>query len=108
MSQTVLDNPTNLEEAINYHEGSVVSREIFKNNNGSATLFAFDKNQGLSAHKTPYEALVYVLDGEIKITIDNKENKLKRGDMIHMPANVTHALKSEKQFKMLLIMIKSA
>lgn len=107
MDQSILQNPLSLEKAISYQEGAVVSREIFKNESGTVTLFAFDKGQGLSPHKTPYDALVYILDGEVTITIGGKENALKKGDIIHMPSNITHELKAVQKFKMLLVMLKS-
>lgn len=108
MVQSIIQNSLNLVKLIKCQTGSVVSKEIFKNNNGTVTLFAFDKNQGLSPHKTPHDALVYVLDGEVVIMIGGKENYLKKGDVIHMPANIIHSLKSDKRFKMLLVMLKSA
>lgn len=97
----------NLEESISYQEGSIVSREILKNKSGTITLFAFDQDQGLSEHKTPFEALVYVLDGEVKITITGKSNNLKKAEMIRMPAGELHSLKAIKRFKMLLVMLKA-
>lgn len=96
-----------LEENINYQDGAVVSREILKNASGTVTLFAFDQEQGLSEHKTPFEALVYIVDGEVEITIAGKVNSLKKGEMIHMPTKKPHALKAIKRFKMLLIMLKA-
>lgn len=96
-----------LEENINYQDGAVVSREILKNASGTITLFAFDKGQGLSEHKTPFEALVYIVDGEAEITIAGKAENLKMGEMIHLPAKKLHSLKATKRFKMLLIMLKT-
>ncbi len=96
-----------LEERINYQNGAVVSREILKNVSGTVTLFAFDQGQGLSKHKTPFEALVYIVDGEAEVTINGKVNSLKTGEMIYMPAKILHALKASKRFKMLLIMLKA-
>ncbi len=95
-----------LNQHINYQEGSVVSKEIFKNASGTVTLFAFAEGQGLSEHKTPYDALVYIVDGEADITVSGILNKVKTGEMIHMPAGEPHALKANKQFKMLLTMMK--
>lgn len=95
-----------LNQHIDYQAGSVVSRQIFKNQSGTATLFAFDQGQGLSEHKTPYDALVYIVDGEAEITISGIKYTVKTGDLIHMPANEPHALQAVKQFKMLLTMIK--
>lgn len=98
--------PYNLDHKINYQEGSVVSREVFKNQSGTVTLFAFDKGQGLSEHKTPFDALVYIVDGEAEITVSGVKHELKTGDFIHMPSNLPHALKAVVQFKMLLTMLK--
>ena len=91
---------------VNYQEGSVVSKEIIKKKSGTVTVFAFDKGQGLSEHTAPFDALVYVVDGKVEITIDGKPSDLKAGDMVIMPANRPHALKAIEQFKMMLVMIK--
>lgn len=95
-----------LDQHINYQEGSVVSKEIFKNQSGTVTLFAFAQGQELSEHITPYDALVYIVDGEAEITISGILNKVKAGEIINMPAGKPHALKASKQFKMLLTMMK--
>ncbi len=97
---------SSLEGLIDYQEGSVVSRTIIDKNTGTITLFAFDENQGLSEHTTPYDAMVYVLDGEVEITISGKQIWLKQGEMTILPANQPHALTAKTKFKMLLIMIK--
>jgi quercetin dioxygenase-like cupin family protein len=98
---------SNLESLIDYQEGSVVSRTIIEKKTGTVTLFAFDENQGLSEHTAPYDAMVYVLDGEVEVTISGKPIKLKQGEMTIMPANQPHALAAKTKFKMLLTMIKS-
>jgi len=91
---------------VEYQKGSVVSREIIRKKAGTVTLFAFDKGQGLSEHTAPYDALVYVLEGEVEIAISGKPHRLKAGDMIIMPANEPHGLKALKKYKMLLVMIR--
>ena len=84
----------------------MVSRTIIDKKTGTITLFAFDENQGLSEHTAPYDAMVYVLDGEVDVTISGKQVWLKQGEMTIMPANQPHALTAKTKFKMLLIMIK--
>ncbi|MEE8414031.1 MAG: cupin domain-containing protein [Dehalococcoidales bacterium] len=96
-----------LNELVSYQEGSVVSRTIIDKKTGTCTLFAFGEGEGLSEHTTPFDALVYLLDGEAEITISGKSHNLKAGDMIIMPADKPHALRALKQFKMMLVMIKS-
>ena len=92
---------------VEYQNGTVVSRTIINQPAGTVTLFAFDQGQGLSEHTAPYDAMVYLLDGQAEIKISGKKHKLVTGEMIIMPANQPHALKAWEKFKMLLIMIKS-
>ena len=92
---------------VDYQSGAVVSRTIIERNTGTVTLFAFDEGQGLSEHTAPFDALVYLIDGEAEITIAGKAFHLKGGDLVIMPADKPHALKAEKRFKMMLIMIRS-
>ena len=99
--------PVKLIDLIGYQEGSVVSQTILDEEAGTVTLFAFDEAQGLSEHTTPYDALVYLVDGEAEITISGNIHYLKGGEMIIIPANEPHVLKAVKKFKMLLTMIRS-
>ena len=94
-------------DLIEYQEGSVVSRTIIDQKTGTLTLFAFAAGQGLSEHTAPFDALVYLLDGEAEITIAGQRHRLSEKDMIIMPANKPHALKAIENFKMLLVMIRS-
>jgi quercetin dioxygenase-like cupin family protein len=93
-------------DLVAYNEGSVVSRQITKAEAGNVTLFAFDKDQELSEHTAPFDALVHVLDGETEIRISGKPFHLKTGDAIIMPADEPHAVKALTRFKMLLTMIR--
>ena len=96
-----------LVELVDYQKGSVVSRTIIDKKAGTVTLFSFDEGQGLSEHTAPFDALVYLLDGEAEISISGNPFHLREGEMIMMPANEPHALKAVKRFKMLLTMIRS-
>jgi quercetin dioxygenase-like cupin family protein len=95
-----------LADLVEYQEGSVVSKTIVEKKTGTVTMFAFDENQGLSEHTAPYDALVYLLDGEAEIASSGKHIKLKEGEMVIMPANEPHALKATWRFKMILTMIR--
>ena len=104
--QDIAANPFKLAGLIEYQAGSIVSRMLVKRDAGTVTLFAFDKDQGLSEHTAPFDALVYVIEGETEITISGKPMTLKTGDTVIMPANDPHALKAVERFKMLLVMVK--
>ena len=79
---------------LDYQTGSVVSRTIIKKPTGTVTLFAFDKGEGLSEHTAPFDALIYILDGQADIMISGKPYHLKAGEMIIMPAGAAHSLKA--------------
>lgn len=98
--------PFGLQDLVVYQEHSVVSREIVRKPSGTMTVFAFDKGEGLSEHTAPFDAAVYILEGDARITIDGKPHTVKGGEMIIMPANKPHALKAVTRYKMLLVMIK--
>ena len=94
-------------ESITYAEKAVVSKHILKKETGNISLFAFYKDEGLSEHTTPYDAVVFLVDGKADIKIDGVSNILEAGESIIMPANVPHALIAVEKFKMVLTMLKS-
>jgi len=106
-TKTLAAQASNVAEIIDYQEGSVVSRTIIDKKAGTVTLFAFDENQRLSEHTAPYDALVYLLEGEAEVVISGKPIRLKTGEITIMPANEPHALTAVTRFKMLLTMIRS-
>ena len=97
----------NLVSAVGYMAKSVVSKQVIKAPTGNITLFAFDEGEGLSEHSAPFDAFVQILDGEAEIIIGGNSNIVKTGEFIIMPANISHALKAIKKFKMMLVMIRS-
>ena len=96
-----------LVDLADYQEGAVVSRTIIDKKAGTVTFFVFAEGQGLNEHTAPFDALVYILDGEAEVVISGKPLRLKEGEMVIMPANQPHALKTVKKFKMILTMIRS-
>jgi quercetin dioxygenase-like cupin family protein len=96
-----------LADLVEYQKGAVVSRTIVDRRAGTVTLFAFDEGQGLSEHTAPFDALVYLLDGDAEIEISGQTLNVKKGELVIMPANQPHALRATSSFKMVLTMIRS-
>jgi len=95
-----------LKEEVLYVEKQVVSKTISQTSNVSITLFAFDKGEEISTHSAPGDALVYVTEGQVTITIgDNDPIKVTEGEMILMPANTPHGLEANERFKMMLVIV---
>jgi len=97
----------NLKELVAYQKGTIVSKTIVEKETGTITLFAFDREQSLSEHTAPFDALVQVIDGQAEIRIAGEPHHVKEGELLLMPANQSHALKAISPFKMLLTMIRS-
>ena len=99
-------SPKELINEVQYQSNSIVSKQIIKKANGNITLFAFDKDESLTEHTSPYEAVVYIVDGEMEIRIADNPYSVKAGEIIVIPPNVPHSLKAARKSKMLLTMIK--
>lgn len=95
-----------LASLIEYTEGGVISKQLIKSPAGNITLFSFDKGEGLSEHRAPFDALVQVLEGVANITVNGTLFTVKAGESTVFPANAPHALTAVERFKMLLTMIK--
>jgi len=96
-----------INDLVNYQEGSIVSKTVLNEDNGTITLFGFDEGQSLSEHTAPFDALLYIIDGKAEIIISGKKYLLNKDEFIIMPKNEPHAVNSINKFKMMLIMIKS-
>ncbi len=94
-----------LKEQVDYQPGQVVSKTLAQNEALSVTLFAFDRGEEISTHKSDGDAFVTCLDGVGRITIDGVEHELIQGQSIVMPAGHPHAVYGKEQFKMLLVVV---
>lgn len=102
-----LSKPFGFGDLIEYSPNSVVSKTIIKKTTGTVTLFSFDKGEGLSEHKAPFDVLVQVIEGEAEIVSGGKVNIVKAGSALILPADIPHSLKAVDRFKMILTMIRS-
>lgn len=85
--------------------GQVVSRTLAQNPFVSITLFAFDKGEEISAHQSEGDAMVTVLEGTGKFTVDGVEHIAGKGQALVMPSGKPHAVYGQEAFKMLLVVV---
>lgn len=105
--ESLLGQALDLKGLIAYQEGSVVSKTLVDRGIGTITLFSFDAGQGLSEHTAPFDAFVQIVDGEAEVVISGEKHTVRAGEIIIMPADKPHALRAEKRFTMLLVMIRA-
>ncbi|VTM25610.1 Cupin domain [Stutzerimonas stutzeri] len=94
-----------LVDQISYQDGQVISKTLGQNQGVGLTLFCLPKDEEISAHKSRGDALVTLLEGRAKITIDDKDYIVSAGESIVLPANHPHALYALENFKFLLTVV---
>lgn len=93
-------------DLVAYAPHGIASRVLSKTSGGNATIFAFEQGQGLTEHTSPFDALVFVLEGGMSLTIGGKAVRAPAGSVTRMPAAVPHALVAEDRTRMLLVMLR--
>lgn len=86
-------------------QGQIVSKTLAQNSAVSITLFAFDKNEGISTHDSIGDAMVTVLEGTGIFKVGEKEHTVTAGETLIMPAKIPHAVFAKDAFKMLLFVV---
>ena len=92
-----------LKDQIDYQPGQIVSKTIVQNDAVSMTIFSFDKGEELSTHASGGDAMVTVLEGTGRFTVDGEVFLLNEGETLIMPKDIPHAVYGEERFKMQLI-----
>ena len=94
-----------LRDQLTYQQGQVVSKTLVQNDAVSVTLFAFEKDEEISTHESGGDAMVTVLEGTGRFTIEGDVFILNEGETIIMPAKKPHAVYGEERFKMILTVV---
>lgn len=95
-----------LDDLLEYQDGAIVSRTLVDREAATLTVFACDAGQTISEHTAPHEALLQVLDGRARVTIDGTDHELGAGESIVFPAETPHSVDAPERFKMLLTMVR--
>lgn len=91
-----------LKNQISYQPGQVVSKTLVQNDALSLTLFAFDKDEEISTHKSDGDAMVTVIDGKGRFKVGEDVFYLESEDTLIMPKGIPHSVYGEEKFKMIL------
>lgn len=93
------------EDETQYAANGVVSRTVARSGGASLVLFAFDEGTRLTEHTTTRPAIVQMLSGACDFSLGEEVRRVVAGDVIHMPANLPHALVAVERFSMLLTLL---
>ena len=99
------ETPLNLADQVSIHERQIVSKTLAQNQFVSITIFGFSKGEEIGTHESTGDAMVTVLEGVGRFTIDGVNHFCKAGETIVMPAKTPHAVYAKENFKMLLTVV---
>jgi quercetin dioxygenase-like cupin family protein len=86
----------------------ILSNVIHKDENLNVTLFGFAAGQELSAHSAPTPAILYFLEGEAAVQLEDDSVSATAGSFVFMPPMLSHAIRAITPVKMLLVQLKSS
>lgn len=92
-----------LKDLVEYQDGQVVSKTLVQNEHMSMTIFSFEKGEEISTHAAGGDAMVTVLEGKGRFTVDGEVFVLEAGETLIMPKDIPHAVYGEERFKMQLV-----
>src|ERR1700733_11224243 len=101
-SYSVIDN---LVSSIEIPKDGTLSRTIRRDDHVKIVLFGFSGGQELSQHTAAVPAIIEILQGEARVTLDNVAKELSAGAFVFMDAQLPHAIYAKTPLVMLLTML---
>jgi quercetin dioxygenase-like cupin family protein len=102
MAHTTIDDLTN---TVTIQPGAVVSKVVHREGGLDVTVFGIDAGEGLTEHTAVRAAVVQVLSGRLRFTVDGSKIDAGAGTWIHMDAGAPHALEAVEPTVMLLTLL---
>jgi quercetin dioxygenase-like cupin family protein len=102
VSHTVIEDPAT---AVEIQPGAIVSKVLHRGDGLDVTVFGFAAGEGLTEHTATRPAIVQVLDGRLRVTVDGESYEGGPGWWLHMATGAPHALEALEPTVMLLTML---
>ena len=102
MAHTTIDDAA---EAVAIQVGAVVSKVVYRDAEIDVTVFGFDTGEGLTEHAAARPAIVQVLSGRLRCTVEGDETRVVPGTWLHMSPGTPHSLVAEEPTVMLLTLL---
>lgn len=97
-----------LVKEIEIPKDGTLSRTLYRNDSVKVVLFGFAGGQELSEHTAAVPAMIEIVRGEARVTLDGQEKELAAGSWIFMEANLPHTIYARSDLIMLLTMFTGA
>jgi quercetin dioxygenase-like cupin family protein len=94
-----------LTKSVDIPKDGTLSRTIHRDDHVKIVLFGFAGGQELSQHTASVPAIIEIVLGDVRVTLDGEEKELSSGSWIFMEANLPHAVYARTDVVMLLTML---
>jgi quercetin dioxygenase-like cupin family protein len=93
--------------AVAIQAGAIVSKVIHREEPLDVTVFGIAEGEGLTEHAASRDAIVQVLSGRLRFTVEGDELDAGPGSWIHMSQGALHSLVAEEPTVMLLTLLRA-
>jgi quercetin dioxygenase-like cupin family protein len=91
-----------VEAVVDIQPGAVVSKVVYRGDDANVTVFGFDTDQELTEHRAARAAVLQVITGRLRFTVDGDELDAGPGFWLHMAPGTPHSLTALEPTVMLL------
>ena len=95
----------NLLQEVEIPKNGTLSRTLHRDDNVKIVLFGFSGGQELSQHTAAVPAILQIVQGDARVTLDGEEKEFSTGSWVFMEANLPHAIYARTDVVMLLTML---
>ena len=99
MAHNLISDPAS---EVTIQGGAVVSKVIHQGDGLNVTVFAFDAGEQLTEHQVARTAVVQVLSGRLRFTVDAEQYDLGPGSWLQMASGAPHSLSATEPTVMLV------
>lgn len=96
----------NFDEMVSCKPGQIESKTLAQEKGVGITLLAFGKGEGVGPHTANGDALLYIHQGVARVTIGEETQEAMKGQLVLMPAGISHQVKAQEDMKMLLMVVR--
>ena len=102
------NEPKNLKDLVKFKNENFDKNILLKNDDKMLLLFALKEKQFIETHSSTTDAIIYILEGEVKFDFydENKKDRiLKTGEGLKFEKNQRHSVIANKDSKFIVIRI---
>lgn len=96
-----------LASAVVIQPGAIVSKVAHRGDRMNVTVFGFDSGEELTEHQSGRAAIVQVISGRLRFTVDGEQLELGPGSWLEMAPGTPHSLIASEPTVMLLTLVGS-